>query len=190
VEPRPLRTDRLLLRLWRESDRAPFAEMNADPRVMEHMPALLTREQSDAMVARITQSFTDHRLGLWAVEIPGVAPFAGYVGLSIPSFDAPFTPCVEVGWRLARACWGAGYAAEAARAAIRDGFERLGLAEIVSFTVLANARSWRVMERLGMRRSAADDFDHPRLPPGHTLARHVLYRLGRAEWLAANAARR
>jgi RimJ/RimL family protein N-acetyltransferase len=180
--PLELSSSRIRLRLWRDSDSAPFAAMNADPGVMEHMPALLTRAESDAMAARIAQSFSERGLGLWALEIPGVAPFAGYVGLSVPSFDAPFTPCVEVGWRLVRARWGAGYATEGARLAIRDGFERLGLEEIVSLTIRANLRSWRVMERLGMRRSPADDFEHPRLPSGHPLAPHVLYRLRRSEW--------
>jgi RimJ/RimL family protein N-acetyltransferase len=149
---------------------------------MEHMPALLTREQSDAMAKRITASFEEARLGLLALEIPDLAPFIGFVGLSIPSFTAPFTPCVEVGWRLARAQWGAGYATEAARAALADGFERLGLAEIVSFTIPTNTRSRSVMERLGMHSDPADDFDHPRLPAGHRLACHVLYRLKRDEW--------
>ena len=182
IDPRPLRTDRLLLRPWRDSDLAPFAELCADPRVMEHMPSLLTRAEREAMVARIARSFSDHGLGLWAIEVPGSAPFIGYAGLSIPAFEAPFMPCVEVGWRLARGHWGAGYATEAARAAIADGFERLALGEIVSFTILANRRSWRVMERLGMHRSPADDFDHPRLPPGHELRPHILYRLARTEW--------
>jgi RimJ/RimL family protein N-acetyltransferase len=156
--------------------------MNGDGRVMEHMPSLLPRVDSDAMAARIEQSFEERGLGLWAIEVPEVAPFAGYVGLSVPTFAAPFVPCVEVGWRLARACWGAGYATEAARAAITDGFDRLALREIVSFTVQANRRSWSVMERLGMHRAPEDDFDHPRLPPGHLLARHVLYRVTREEW--------
>jgi RimJ/RimL family protein N-acetyltransferase len=186
MEPVELSSARLRLRLWRDSDYAPFAAINADPRVMEHMPALLTRAESDAMAARIARSFLEHSFGLWALELPGVAPFAGYVGLSVPSFEAPFMPCVEVGWRLAPAHWGAGYATEAARLAIGDGFERLGLEEIVSFTVLANRRSWKVMERLGMRRSRADDFDHPRLQPGHPLAPHVLYRLRRSEWALAS----
>jgi RimJ/RimL family protein N-acetyltransferase len=177
-----LRTSRLVLRPWRESDLAPFAALNADPRVMEHMPALLTRAESDAFAGRIARSFDEHGLGLWAVEIPGVTPFAGFVGLSIPGFDARFTPCVEIGWRLARDYWGAAYALEGARAVLADGFERLALPEIVSFTVLANQRSWRLMERLGMRRSPADDFDHPRLPKEHPLARHILYRLAREEW--------
>jgi RimJ/RimL family protein N-acetyltransferase len=176
----------LLLRRWRDADLAPFAEMNADPHVMEHVPSLLTREESDAMAGRIARSFAERRLGLWAVEIVGASSFIGYVGLSIPTFETSFTPCVEVGWRLARAHWGAGYATEAARAAIRDGFERLDLDEIVSFTVPANERSKSVMERLGMHRSAADDFDHPRLPAGHRLLRHVLYRLTRQEWREAS----
>jgi RimJ/RimL family protein N-acetyltransferase len=180
--PLELRTDRLLLRLWRDSDLAPFAELNADARVMEYMPAPLTREESDALAARIARSFADERLGLWAIEVPGVAPFVGFAGLSIPAFEAPFTPCVEVGWRLARGHWGFGYATEAARAAMKDGFERLGLEEIVSFTVPSNKRSRRVMDRLGMHRAPEDDFDHPRLPARHRFAPHVLYRLTRDEW--------
>lgn len=178
----PLRTGRLLLRLWRDSDLAPFAELCADARVMEHMPAVLTRQESETLAERIARSFAAHQLGLWAIEVPGVAPFIGFAGLAIPTFEAHFTPCVEVGWRLGRAFWGAGYATEAARAAVADGFERLGLGEIVSFTVPANTRSWRVMERIGMHRAPEDDFDHPKLPAGDRLARHVLYRLTRAEW--------
>ena len=184
----PLRTERLLLRLWRDPDRAPFAALNADPEVMAHMPAPLGRDESDALVDRIAQSFQNHGLGLWALEVPGVAPFIGFTGLSIPSFDAPFTPCVEVGWRLARAFWGQGYAIEAARAALEDGFGRLAREEIVSFTVPANLRSRSVMSRLGMRTTPGDDFDHPRIPPGHRLSRHVLYRLSRADWLARGGA--
>jgi ribosomal-protein-alanine N-acetyltransferase len=171
-----LRTERLLLRAWRADDRAPFAAMNDDARVMEHMPGRLTRAESDAMVERIRAHFDAHGFGLWAVEVPCVAPFVGYVGLMVPSFDAHFTPCVEIGWRLAHEHWGHGYALEAARAALAHGFDTLGLEEIVSFTVAANRRSWRLMEKLGMTRSPADDFDHPRLPEGHALQRHVLYR--------------
>ena len=181
-----LHTPRLLLRRWRDADREPFAALNADPRVMEHMPSLLTRDESDAMASRIEASFATHALGLWAVEVPGASPFIGYVGLSVPTFDAPFTPCVEIGWRLSAAHWGRGYATEAARAALDDGFERLGLSEIVSFTIRANRRSWRVMERLGMARSPEDDFLHPRLPASHPLAPHVLYRLKRAEWASCS----
>ena len=175
--PTEIKTGRLLLRRWRPSDRAPFAALNADPRVMEFMPKRLTRTESDQLIGRIEAHFLERGFGLWAVEILGEAPFAGFVGLSVPRFHAPFTPCVEVGWRLAADQWGKGYASEGAQAAVRFGFDELGLKEIVSFTVPANARSIRVMERLGMTHDPADDFDHPLLPPGHPLRRHVLYRL-------------
>jgi RimJ/RimL family protein N-acetyltransferase len=174
-----LQTRRLLLRPWRESDLEPFAALNADPAVMEHFAKPLDRSESDAFVARIRAHFAREGFGFWAVEVPGVAPLVGLVGLARPAFEAHFTPCVEVGWRLAREHWGEGYATEAARASIRFGFEQLGLDEIVSFTVPANVRSRAVMERIGMTRSADDDFDHPALPEGHRLRRHVLYRIRR-----------
>ena len=174
-----LRTARLRLRVWTAADLAPFADLNADPRVMEHFPAPLSRAESDALAARIAAHFAAHGFGLWAVEVPGVTAFIGFVGLAVPSFTAPFTPCVEIGWRLAAAHWGAGYATEGARAALDFGFGSLGLDEIVSFTVPANQRSRRVMERLGMHRAPEDDFDHPLLPPGHPLRPHVLYRMRR-----------
>lgn len=174
-----LRTERLTLRRWRPEDRTPFAALNADPRVMEFLPAPVTLAESDAMVDRIESHFNQHGFGLWAVEIAGVTPFSGFVGLSIPRFEASFTPCVEVGWRLAAAYWGHGYATEGARAALAFGFEQLGLQEIVSFTVPANHRSRRVMEKLGMTHDPAEDFNHPLLPAGHRLSRHVLYRLRR-----------
>jgi RimJ/RimL family protein N-acetyltransferase len=151
--------------------------MNADPRVMEHFPKLLSREESDARIDSIEAHFREHGFGAWAVEAPGVAPFIGFLGLTIPQFTAPFSPCVEIGWRLATDFWGRGYATEGARAAVQFGFEQLGLAEIVSFTVPANVRSRRVMEKLGMTHDPAGDFDHPLLPAGHPLSRHVLYRL-------------
>ncbi|HEY8237897.1 MAG TPA: GNAT family N-acetyltransferase [Candidatus Limnocylindrales bacterium] len=172
-----LDTERLRLRGWRASDLAPFAALNADPEVMEHFPERLDRRSSDALVARIEAAWTENSFGLWAVERRVDGLFIGFVGLSRPSFEAQFTPAIEVGWRLARGAWGFGYATEAARAAVRYGFEILGLDEIVSFTVPANVRSRQVMERLGMQRDPADDFDHPRLPAGHPLQRHVLYRL-------------
>lgn len=172
-----LRTERLRLRRWHDSDLAPFAELNADPVVMEHYPAVLTPTESDAMVARIAETFDEHGYGLFAVEVVATGAFAGYVGLWPATFEAPFTPAVEVGWRLARAYWGQGYATEAARAATRDGFDRLNLAEIVSFTATTNTRSQRVMEKLGMTHDIADDFEHPALPHGHRLRRHVLFRL-------------
>ena len=171
-----LRADRVLLRGWRADDLAPFAELNADPRVMEHFQAPLTRAQSDAFVReRTVPEFAERGFGLWAVEVPGVAPFIGYVGLSAPTFEARFTPCIEVGWRLAFPYWGCGYATDAARASVAFGFTKAGLEEIVSFTVAANRRSVAVMERLGMRYDG--EFDHPNLPPGDPLRRHVLYRL-------------
>ncbi|MBM4337764.1 MAG: GNAT family N-acetyltransferase [Deltaproteobacteria bacterium] len=172
-----IRTERLLLRRFRASDRAAFAELNADPRVTGFLAGALSRGESDALVDRIEAHFDEHGFGLFALEITGVAPFAGYVGLSVPRFEAAFTPCVEIGWRLAAEHWGSGYASEAARAVLAHGFDVVGLDEIVSFTVPANMRSRRVMEKLGMSRRAADDFDHPALPEGHPLRRHVLYRL-------------
>jgi RimJ/RimL family protein N-acetyltransferase len=146
---------------------------------MEHFPSTLSREESDAAVARIEAHFDQHGFGSWAVEIPSVAPFAGFIGLCHPRFEAHFTPCVEVGWRLAAEHWGRGYATEGAQAALTFGFETLGLPEIVSFTVPANWRSCRVMQKLGMTHNPDDDFDHPLLAPGHALCRHVLYRIAR-----------
>jgi ribosomal-protein-alanine N-acetyltransferase len=175
VTPPELRTDRLLLRRWTHADRAPFAAMTADPRVMEHFPAPLTREQSDALVDRIEAGFAEHGFGLWAVEHEG--RFVGFTGLAVPAFEAPFLPGVEVGWRLAADAWGRGLATEAARAALADGFGRVGLAEVVSFTTTTNTPSQRVMQRLGM--SPDGVFDHPDVPEGSPLRRHVLYRLAR-----------
>lgn len=175
-EPATLTTRRLNLRNWRESDLPAFAALNADPRVMEFLPKVLAREESDALAGRIVENLARDEFGLWAVEVPGVAPFIGFVGLNVPTFEAHFTPCVEVGWRLAHEHWGKGYATEAATAVLHHGFDKLGLKEIVSFTVTANVRSRRVMERIGMTYSPADDFDHPKLPEGHPLRPHVLYR--------------
>jgi len=174
-----LNTPRLCLRPWRDADLPAFAELNADPRVMEFFPKLLAREESDAMAAGIRANGESRGFGLWVVEIPNVAPFIGYVGLNVPRFKAHFTPCVEIGWRLAFEYWHNGYASEAAQAAARFAFESLELDEIVSFTVPENIRSRRVMERLGMTHDPADDFDHPVLPVGDRLRRHVLYRLTR-----------
>jgi RimJ/RimL family protein N-acetyltransferase len=157
--------------------------MNADPVVMEHFPAVLTREESDAFAARIEAHFQAKGFGLWAVEVPGEASFIGFVGLAVPRFEAHFMPAVEVGWRLDRPYWGRGFATEAARASVADGFERIGLEEIVSFTTPTNLPSRRVMERLGMTRDEADDFEHPALPIGHPMRRHVLYRLRRDDWM-------
>jgi RimJ/RimL family protein N-acetyltransferase len=175
--PHPtLSTERLVLRPWRESDLAPFAALNADPRVMATLPKILDRAESDVLASRIMAGFEKRGFGLWAVEVPGITDFIGFVGLSVPHFQARFTPCVEIGWRLAFEHWGHGYATEGARAAMAFAFERLRLPEIVSFTWTGNARSRRVMERIGMTHSPADDFDHPALAPDHPLLHHVLYR--------------
>jgi RimJ/RimL family protein N-acetyltransferase len=173
-----VQTDRLTLRRWCDEDREPFAALNADPVVMEFLPALLTRAQSDAMVDRIEQTWDECGLGLFAVEVRDTGDFAGYIGLWPATFEAPFTPAIEIGWRLARAYWGHGYATEGASAALADGFERLELGEIVSFTAVVNEPSQRVMERLGMTRDPTEDFDHPALVEGDRLRRHVLYRVG------------
>ena len=173
-----LRTSRLLLRPWRDEDIAAFAQMSADPAVMEYLLPLSTRRLSDAAwVARARAHRDEQGFGQWVVELPGAASFIGVVGLGVVSYEAPFTPAVEVAWRLVRSYWGHGYATEAARAALDYGFDQLGLREIVAVTVPANQRSRRVMERLGMTRVPEDDFDHPRLLEGQ-LRRHVLYRLG------------
>ena len=175
-------TERLILRPWEESDRELFARLNADLRVMEYMPHVLSKPDSDALADRIGVHFRQHGFGLCAVELRRDGSFIGFIGLIVPSFDAPFTPCVEIGWRLAADCWGQGLATEGAYAIVRYGFETLGLDELVAFTVPANARSRRVIEKLGMTHDPADDFDHPRLPAGHPLRRHVLYRLNRSGW--------
>jgi len=174
-----LKTDRLLLRRWRDSDRLPFQQMNADPRVMEFFPASLSLAESDALVDRAQAHFDRHGFGPFAVELLETQSFIGFIGLSIPNFDAPFMPAVEIGWRLAFDCWNRGLATEGARSVIRFAFEDLGLDGPVSFTVPENLRSRRVMEKLGMTHDPRDDFDHPRLPEGHQMRRHVLYRLKR-----------
>lgn len=177
-----LRTPCLLLRPWRDEDREPFAAMNADPEVMRYFQSTLDRTASDRLVERIRGLFERREFSPWAVEIPGTAPFIGFAGLFVPDFNAPFMPCVEVGWRLAREHWGKGYATEAARAAMRHGFDQSGLEEIVAYTVERNAASRRVMEKLGMRRNPAEDFEHPKLEPGHPLRPHVLYRISKLEF--------
>ncbi len=241
IAPNLLTTQRLILRPWRETDRAGFARLNDDPAVMEFMRGRLSRDESDATAARIQAVIEERGWGFWAVEVKrdagvaaGVADggtaarvadegttadaaeegvgvgaereaiaaqagvavgdageraatysgaFIGFVGLSVPSFTAHFTPCVEIGWRLMKEHWGNGYASEAAAACLRFGFENLKLQEIVAFTVPLNKRSIGVMERMGMSRDPADDFDHPKLLPGHPLRRHVLYRIDRSDWL-------
>jgi len=180
-----LRTERLVLRGWQPHDRDGFAALNADPAVVEYLPGPLDRAASDALAARIEAQWDQRGYGLWAVEVPGVAPFVGFVGLSLAGFPAPFTPAVEVGWRLARPAWGHGYATEAGRASLRFAFDTLGLDEIVSFTTVNNARSRAVMERLAMTRDPTDDFEHPNVTIGSPIRPHVLYRVGRDAWRAA-----
>jgi len=172
-----LSNSRVRLRPWRGEDREAFAVLNCDPRVMEFFASPLSRRESDAMIEDIQKHFNQHGFGLWALEIPDVAPFIGFAGLAVKTFPAPFTPCVEVGWRLAFEHWGRGYATEAARLALGYAFGTLALADVVSYTSVTNRRSRAVMERLRMRRDPAEDFDHPALPEGHPLQRHVLYRL-------------
>jgi RimJ/RimL family protein N-acetyltransferase len=171
-----LETDRLLLRRWRDADLPVFAALNADPRVMEHFPDVLTRAESDALVARIEASFDAHGYGLWALERRADGAFLGFTGLLDVGFDAPFAPALEVGWRLAHDAWGHGYASEAARASLAYGFATVGAPEIVSFTARVNERSQAVMRRIGMTRDPADDFDHPLVAVGDPLRPHVLFR--------------
>lgn len=170
-------TERLILRRWREEDRGPFARLNSDPAVMEFFPAQLTRAQSDALLDLIDAHFVANGFGVWATELKSTGEFIGFIGLWIPKFEAHFTPCVEIGWRLAASHWGRGLATEGALAAAEYAFDELGLNELVSFTSVGNVKSRRVMEKIGMTHDAADDFDHPDLPAGHKLRRHVLYRI-------------
>ncbi|MGA3235151.1 MAG: GNAT family N-acetyltransferase [Bryobacteraceae bacterium] len=169
-------TARLRLRDWRDQDREPFYRMNSDPRVMEFFPAPLSREESDALVDRIEAHQQRHGFTFFAAELRPTAQFIGFIGIVHTPFEAHFTPCVEIGWRLAAEAWGQGLATEGAQAVLRFGFHDLKLPEIVSLTVPSNLRSRRVMEKLGMTCNPADDFDHPRLPQGHPLRLHVLYR--------------
>ena len=180
-KPLELKTARLVLRVWREEHRAPFAEMNRDPEVMRYFPALITPDQSNASVDYWLSLFAERGFGMWAVELRASREFLGFIGLSVPRAALPFAPCVEIGWRLKRAAWKQGFATEGARECLRTGFEDLGLPEIVSFTALVNLPSIAVMERIGMR-NANEDFDHAAVPPEHAVRRHCLYRLRRELW--------
>jgi RimJ/RimL family protein N-acetyltransferase len=171
-----IRTERLLLRAWRDDDLDAFAALNVDPAVMEHFPSRLDRAQSDAVVARIRAHFEREGFGLWAVEVVGGAPFIGFTGLLRPTF---MLSEVEVGWRLAREAWGAGYATEAARAVVDHAFDALGLPALVSMTTPANVRSQRVMEKVGFVRDERADFEHPNIPIGSPVRPHWLFRLSR-----------
>jgi RimJ/RimL family protein N-acetyltransferase len=201
TEPVTLRTERLVLRPWTDADRAPFAALNADDEVMAHFPGTLTREESDAMVDGIRERMDRQGFGLWAVDVVGGPSCIGFVGLNPIPFDAAFTPALEVGWRLARDVWGRGYAPEGAVASVDfafasvrrdgDGFTSIDdgepLDEVVSMTTPSNLKSRRVMEKIGLRRDPADDFDHPAMVDrAPHLVRHVLYRIDRAGWSSRN----
>jgi 3-dehydroquinate dehydratase / shikimate dehydrogenase len=172
-----IKTERLILRPWKENDFKHFAQLNADPRVMEYFPSLLTQEESDQLAKRICTAMKQQGWGLWAVSVLNSADFIGYIGLAPVNFVAHFTPAIEIGWRLAYDFWNKGYATEGAQAALKHGFENLHLNEIVSFTAVNNRRSRRVMEKIGMQHDEKNDFDHPKLPEGHELRKHVLYSL-------------
>ncbi len=179
-------TDRLALRVWAERHRAPFAAMNADPEVMRFFPAMLTPKQTNAGVDIWLSQFAERGWSNWAVELRATGEFIGFIGLSVPRRQLPCSPCVEIGWRLTRSVWGNGYATEGAKRCLRLGFERLDLSEIVSFTALTNLPSIAVMRRIGMHNANAD-FEHPAVPEAHSLRRHCLYKLSKAEWSRADA---
>ncbi|MDR5758760.1 GNAT family N-acetyltransferase [Caballeronia sp. LZ035] len=178
-----IETKRLRLRSWTQSDKPAFRKMNADTRVMEHYPAPLSHAESDALFDRICAHHEKHGFGFHVVELSATSTFVGFTGLAIPQWDAAFSPCIEVGWRLAREHWGYGYATEAARAELAFGFDALGIEEIVAFTAAINVRSQRVMHRLGMQHCKDENFHHPAVPSQHPLAPHVLYRLPRDTWI-------
>lgn len=186
-EKAAIKTERLILRQWRQEDLEAFAKLNADPKVMEYFPSILSKEESDQMAKRMETRIAERGWGWWAVSVPRIAEFIGFIGLNNvdqSNFLAHFTPAIEIGWRLASDYWGKGYATEGAKAVLAYGFENLNLEEIVSFTAVQNMRSRRVMERIGMHYNPGDDFDHPKLPEGHPLRKHVLYRLNQEEWNA------
>jgi RimJ/RimL family protein N-acetyltransferase len=182
LAPVVLDTPRLRLRQWRETDREPFAALNADSRVMEFFPSTLDRTASDAVVDILQSHIADHGYGFWAAELRDSGETIGFIGIQVPRAQLPFSPCVEIGWRLAHRFWGHGYASEGARASLRAGFETLNLSEIVSFTAANNIRSLAVMRRLNMQEDPVT-FEHPNVPPGSPLRVHRLYRLTRGDWL-------
>lgn len=177
-----LKTQRLILRPWKEDDLVPFAQLNQDPLVMEFYAHLLSKEESDILAQKIQNDYAYREYGFWAVEVPGVAPFIGYVGLSDWNLDMYFAPCIDIGWRIASEYWGKGYATEAAREVLRFGFEYLQIPEILSMATLHNVRSHRVMQRLGMKTDPKENFEHPKVPKGHPLSWRVLYRLRKEEF--------
>jgi ribosomal-protein-alanine N-acetyltransferase len=179
-----LKTDRLLLRQWVEQDLPVFALLNSDPEVMAYFPALLSREESDEVARKCKSLISERGWGFWAVELKSSGDFIGFVGLHIPKLNLPFSPCVEIGWRLRKTCWGNGYATEAAAEALNYAFDILKLDEVVSFTVISNFRSRSVMERLGFS-NTHQNFEHPDIQKGHPLSEHALYKITRDEWQRA-----
>lgn len=176
-----LETDRLLLRQWRQEDLVSFAELNADPEVMEYFPNTLTTSESNAMADKIERLILERGWGFWAVELKEKNNYIGFVGLHKPEVDLPFTPCVEIGWRLNKAYWGKGYATEAAKESLGFAFSDLGLSEVLSFTSVLNVRSQSVMQKIGMS-NTHNNFEHPSLPVGHGLREHVLYKITKQQW--------
>jgi RimJ/RimL family protein N-acetyltransferase len=182
--PAAIETPRLRLRHWQAGDSGPFAALNADPKVMEFFPKTLERAESDKIIAILQVHIEQHGYGFWAAELRATGEFIGFIGIQMPRAILPFSPCVEIGWRLVHAHWGRGYATEGARASLHLGFGALGLAEIVSFTAFHNERSLNVMRKLGMAEDG-QTFEHPNVPAGHSLRVHRLYRLQRAAWTSA-----
>jgi len=180
-----LQTARLTLRQWKNSDLPIFAALNADPAVMAHYPSTLTREQSDAMANKLIHLINNRGWGLWAIEATDVQQFMGFVGLHIPTYDLPVSPCLEIGWRLAKKYWGYGYATEAAKAAMEFAFTTLQEDTIYSFTSVTNAKSRAVMARLGLH-NTHHNFNHPMLPDNHILSEHVLYKIQKEQWVSAS----
>ncbi len=176
-----IETERLILREWRPEDLAHFAAMNQDSRVMEWMPKPLTESETALMIEHIKAHFKKHGFGLFACVLKDSSKFIGYVGLKLQDFEAPFTPCIEIGWRLAYEAWGKGYATEAARAVLKAAFENYGLQEIVSFTVPMNDRSIKVMEKIGMVRDLQGDFHHTKISQDDPLSLHLLYRINKEQ---------
>ena len=174
-------TARLRLRQWDDADYATFAAMNADPRVMAHFPALLFRGESDASVDRQRAAINATGLGFWAVETLSTNRFIGFTGIQPVTLSSPIHGDFEIGWRLGRNDWGMGYALEAAHAALHVAFVERELSSVVAMTVPRNTRSWGLMERLGMVRRKDLDFDHPELPDGHPLLRHIVYSIDAPE---------
>ncbi|MCV0428884.1 MAG: GNAT family N-acetyltransferase [Roseibium sp.] len=183
-----LETSRLYLRAWQQEDVDPFADMCADPEVMRYFPSTMSREKSEELIERAIDKQASDGFCMAPVEVKETGEFLGFVGLNRPSYGKPlpFDPCVEIGWRLKQSSWGKGFASEAAEAWLRFGFEAIGLAEIVAFTIPANVPSQKVMRRLGMVRDLDGDFLHPALPPDHPIASHVLYRLQKNDWLSGS----